>query len=598
MTVVAPPEHAPGPTAVREEPERPRVGLRELFATTRGHRRSIALALALTLLGAGLGLVQPLVAMRTIETVTAGGVIGWLLALLAVMFVAEAVIDTFGRYWLERSGEGIVLSLRIRLVDRLLRLPMRAYDRHRLGDLLSRTTSDTTLLRDAIAYDLVDMFSGAFIVVGGLAAMVWLDPLLFLIVAVVVGGIGGVTLFVLSGIRNATESAQDNLGRMSAELERALTAIRTVRAMRAEDREKERIAECARVSYRQNLRSARLDSISGPAVTLSAHGSLIVVLVIGGTRVAHGHLTLAELVAFLLYVSYIAMPAAGLFEVAGTLQKGLAALQRVRDVTDLPVEADRPAPHRAAATATAPRPDDPARPALELRDVWFGYQPDRPVLRGVSFTVPHHGHVALVGGSGAGKSTIFALVERFYDPDRGVIRLDGRDLHDDLTIAQARALIGLVEQTSPVLHGTLRENVAYAVPDAPEEEIRRVLAMTNLTGMVDRLPDGLETQVGEHGSMISGGERQRLAIARALLPRPRLLLLDEPTAHLDAANEAAFARTIGQVATECALLVIAHRDTTVRLADTVVALDGGRVVAIGPFDEVEQRLPAFRDPSA
>ncbi|RKT54720.1 ABC transporter ATP-binding protein [Saccharothrix australiensis] len=596
MTVVAPPEHAPGPAAV-EEPVRARVGLRELVAATRGHRKSIALALALTLLGAGLGLVQPLVAMRTIETVTAGGVVAWLLALLAVMFVAEAVIDTLGRYWLERSGENIVLSLRIHLVDRLLRLPMRLYDRHRLGDLLSRTTSDTTLLRDAIAYDSVDLISGAFIVVGGLAAMLWLDPVLFLIVAVVVGGIGGVTLFVLSGIRNATESAQDNLGRMAAELERALTAIRTVRAMRAEDREKERIAECARVSYRQNLRSARLDSISGPAVTLSAHGSLIAVLVIGGTRVANGHLTLAELVAFLLYVSYIALPAAGLFEVAGTLQKGLAALQRVHDVTDLPVEADRAAPRRDVATAPR-RDDDPARPALELRDVWFAYQPDRPVLRGVSFTVPHRGHVALVGGSGAGKSTIFALVERFYEPDRGTILLDGRDLHDDLTIAQARARIGLVEQTAPILHGTLRENVAYAVPDAPEDEIRRVLAMTNLAAMVDRLPDGLDTQVGEHGGMLSGGERQRLAIARALLPRPQLLLLDEPTAHLDTANEAAFARTLQHVATECALLVIAHRDTTVRLADTVVALDGGQVIAVGPFDEVEPRIPAFRDPSA
>ncbi|WP_433269056.1 ABC transporter ATP-binding protein [Actinosynnema sp. CS-041913] len=596
MTVVAPRHHTAGPTPVPDETVRTRIGFRQLLAATRGHRKSIAIALVLTLVGAGLGLVQPLVAMRTIETVTGGGAISWLLVLLAVMFVAEAVVDTFGRYWLERSGESVVLGLRLRLIDRLLRLPMRVYDRHRVGDLLSRTTSDTTLLRDAIAYDLVDMSSGIFIVVGGLAAMVWLDPLLFLIVAVVVGGIGGVTLFVLSGIRSATESAQDNLGRMSAELERALTAIRTVRAMRAEDREKDRIGACARTSYEQNLRSARLDSISGPAVTLSAHGSLIVVLVVGGARVANGHLTLAELVAFLLYVSYIAMPAAGLFELVATLQKGLAALQRVHDVVELPVETDRPGPRRGPVTTTGPT--DAPRPALELRDVWFSYQPDRPVLRGVSFTVPHHGHVALVGGSGAGKSTIFALVERFYDPDRGTILLDGHDLHADLTIAQARARIGLVEQTSPILHGSLRENIAYAVPDAPEDQIHRVLAMTNLTGLVDRLPDGLETQVGEHGGMISGGERQRLAMARALLPRPGLLLLDEPTAHLDAVNEAAFARTIEQVSTECALLVIAHRGTTVRLSDTVVALDGGRVTAIGPYEEVAQEIPIFRDPSA
>lgn len=594
MTVVAPPHHVPGPTPVEDESVRTRVGLRHLLATTHGHRKPIAIALLLTLLGAGLGLVQPLVAMRTIDTVTSGGVIAWLLVLLAVMFVAEAAVDTLGRYWLERSGESIVLSLRIRLVDRMLRLPMRLYDRHRVGDLLSRATSDTTLLRDAIAYDLVDMGSGAFIVIGGLAAMVWLDPLLVLIVAVVVGGIGGTTLFVLSGIRNATEQAQDNLGKMSAELERALTAIRTVRAMRAEDREKERIAGCARTSYEQNLRSARLNSIAGPAVTLSAHGSLIVVLVIGGVRVANGHLTLAELVAFLLYVSYIALPAAGLFELAATLQKGLAALQRVHDMTELPVETDPPASLRSPVTTAGPNASTP--PALELRDVWFSYQPDRPVLCGVSLTVPHHGHVALVGGSGAGKSTIFALVERFYDPERGNILLDGHDLHTDLTIAQARARIGLVEQTSPILHGTLRDNVAYAVPDATEDQIHRVLAMTNLTELIDRLPDGLDTQVGEHGSMISGGERQRLAIARALLPRPHLLLLDEPTAHLDAVNEAAFARTIEHVSTECALLVIAHRNTTVRLADTIVALEHGRITAIGTFDEIEKKISYLHEP--
>ncbi|MFD1148853.1 ABC transporter ATP-binding protein [Saccharothrix hoggarensis] len=573
MTVTAPNTHAAEPMPTEDEPP-PRVGLRHLAATTRGHRKPIAVALLFTLLGAGLGLLQPLVAMRTLQLVTEGGAIAWMLVLLAVVFAAAAVTDTLGRYWLERSGESIVLSLRMRLVDRLLRLPMRLYDRHRVGDLLSRTTSDTTLLRDAIAYDVVDLVAGVFIVVGGLVAMVLIDPLLFLVVAVVVGGIGGITLFVLSGIRNATGQAQDHLGRLSAELERALTAIRTVRSMRAEDRERERIGECARLSYEQNLRSARLDSIAGPAVTLSAHGSLIVVLVIGGIRVADGHLTLAELVAFLLYVSYIAMPAAGLFELAANLQKGLAALQRVNDVTELPVEADQPARTRAvASTAASATPP----PALELRDVWFGYQPDRPVLRGVSFTVPHHGHVALVGGSGAGKTTIFALVERFYEPDRGAILLDGHDLNAELTIAQARRRIGLVEQTSPIMHGSLRDNIAYAVPDATEDEIHRVLAMTNLVGMVDRLPDGLDTQVGEHGNMISGGERQRLAIARALLPRPNLLLLDEPTAHLDAANEAALARTIEQISGECALLVIAHRSSTVHLADTVVALEDGRI---------------------
>ncbi|MBB1152648.1 MULTISPECIES: ABC transporter ATP-binding protein [Amycolatopsis] len=560
MTVTAPETS----TSATEQPARSRVGLRHLFAATRGHRRNIAVALLFTLVGAGLGLLQPMLAMQTIDAVGAGGAVGWLLVALVTVFVAEAGADTIGRYWLERSGEGVVLGLRVRLISHLLRLPMRLYDHHRIGDLLSRTTADTTLLRDTLAYDLVEMLTGSFVVIGGTVAMLWLSPLLFGIVAVIVGGVGGVTLFVLARIRNATENAQDNLGLMAAELERALSAIRTIRATRAEDRETARIGHYAHTTYQDNVRAARLNSIAGPAVTLSAHGALIAVLVTGGIQVANGNLTLAELVAFLLYVSYIAVPSAGLFELAATIQRGLAAFQRVHDMTRLPTETDH-TPTSLVSPASAP--------VLELRDVWFSYHPDRPVLRGVSFTVPRRGHVALVGPSGAGKSTILALIERFYEPDRGTILFNGYQP----SIAECRQRIGLVEQTTPILHGTLRDNLTYAAPDATDEQIRDVLEKTNLTEFVSRLPAGLETPAGEHGGMLSGGQRQRLAIARALLARPELLLLDEPTSQLDAANEAAFAQTLDQVAGECALLVIAHRPATVRRAQTVIALEQGRI---------------------
>jgi ABC-type multidrug transport system fused ATPase/permease subunit len=579
------------------EPVPLRVGLGSLLVATRGYRKSIVQALVLSLVSSGLGLLQPLVAMRTIDEFSAHRPIGAMILLLTAVFLLEATVGAFARYWLDRCGEGIVLGLRLRLMDRLLRLPMRTYGRHRLGDLLSRTTTDTQLLRDAIAYDLVDFASTAFLIVGGVSLMIWLDPVLFLLVLVIAVAMGGATVFALIGIRTATERAQDSLGRMSAEIERALSAIRTVRAMRAEDRERERIAGWARSAYTQNMRVAKLEALAEPAVALSAHGSLLAVLVIGGIRVTGGQTSLADLVAFLLYVSYLAMPMASIFEVASTLQRGLAALQRVHDVADLPTEAEV-VEVRATISGPATRserdgtrserdgeetdPEFPAAdvPAAEFCDVWFGYTPTQPVLRGVSFRVPRRTRVALVGPSGAGKTTIFALLERFYEPARGRILLDGRDVATELTIEECRTRLGLVEQDAPVLHGTLRENIVYARPEAGEDEIARVIDLANLTELVKRLPNGLETQVGEHGSMISGGERQRVAIARTLLTRPRLLLLDEPTSQLDRANEAAFARTIEHVSAECALLMIAHRMSTVRLADIVISLDSGRVHAV------------------
>jgi ATP-binding cassette subfamily B protein/ATP-binding cassette subfamily C protein len=206
-------------------------------------------------------------------------------------------------------------------------------------------------------------------------------------------------------------------------------------------------------------------------------------------------------------------------------------------------------------------------------------------LRGVSLCVPSRGHVALIGPSGAGKSTIVALIERFYDPDRGQILLDGSDV-TTLSRDACRQKIGLAEQDSPVLYGTLRENIAYGAPQATAQDIERVVALAGLTELVDRFPKGLDAEVGEHGDMLSGGERQRIAVARSLLARPTLLVLDEPTAHLDAANEAALSRTIDQVSYECALLVIAHRYSTIRRADQIVVLDGGEVAAVGTHEEL------------
>ncbi|MEU6114213.1 ABC transporter ATP-binding protein [Streptomyces sp. NPDC047117] len=557
------------------------VSLRALLATARGHGRCVVLALLLTLVSSALSLAQPLLAMRAVEATRSGPGLVPLLFLLAFVFVAEAVAGGGAHYLLQRVGESIVLGLRTRLVSRLLRLPMRTYDNHRMADLISRVNADTTLLRDVVAFGSVDVLSGLLFVVGATVMMVWIDAFLFVLVCVTIGVCTGLTTLLVRGIRTATERTQESVGRMAADLDRALSAIRTVKINHAEEREARRVTEQARAAWRAGVHVVKLDAVIGPLVGLSTNGTFILVLVVGSVRVSHGSLELAQLVAFLLYLTYLDGPLSALFETAGLIQRGRGALKRIDGMARLPVEDLISANgHRAT------RPDcRTATPVLELRDVHFAYG-DRPVLRGISLTVPQRSRTALVGPSGAGKSTVFALIARFYDPDRGDILLDGLDTRRQLALGTCRARIGLVEQDSPVLYGTLRDNLCYGAPHATEAELLRAVELANLGDLLRRLPAGLDTPVGDRGTLLSGGERQRVAIARALLPRPSLLLLDEPTSQMDALNEAALTDTLEQVTAEATLLIIAHRLSTVRSADHIAVLDAGRIRATGTHDEL------------
>ncbi|WP_031075169.1 ABC transporter ATP-binding protein [Streptomyces sp. NRRL S-118] len=575
-----------------------------LYRLTAGHRVSMAFAAVLTLAGSGLGLAQPLVARLVVDAGGAGGPAFWVpLSLLAVLFVAEAATGAVGRFVLERMGEGVVRQLRHSLVARLLRLEMREYDRHRGGDLIARVTADTTLLREVVSQALVDVVTGALVAAGAVVLMLWLDPLLLLLVAVTVALASAVVASLLRGIRAASTRMQNAVGAIAADLERALGALPMVRVHRAEEREARRIGERVDTAYDAGVRTAKLASVMSPAVELAVQGSFLVVLVIGGLRVNASSHSLGDLVAFLLYASYLALPLASVFRAIGLIQRGMGAHQRIAEAMALPAEPPEPPEPPESAVAprctTAPRTPPPSplpdrhAPVLALRDVRFGYDPDRPVLRGVTLTVPHRRQVALVGRSGAGKSTVFALTARFYEPDAGMLLFDGRPA-TGLTRAECRARIAVVDQDAHVVHGTLRDNITYAVPDASDAEVRRVVELARLEDVVRRLPGGLSGMLGDRGGTLSGGERQRIALARALLARPALLLLDEPTSHLDALNEAALTTVMRDVARECALLVIAHRLSTVQHADRIVVLDEGRAVASGDHEELLASSPAYR----
>ncbi|MEU1011683.1 ABC transporter ATP-binding protein [Streptomyces sp. NPDC005890] len=570
-----------------------------MYRLTAGHRSAIAVASVLTLVGSALGLAQPLVAKHVVDASGRGQVVWPLLVLLGALFAVEAATGAAGRFLLERMGEGVVRQLRHGLVGRLLRLEMREYDRHRGGDLISRVTADTTLLREVVSQALVDLVTGSLVAAGAIALMAWLDLLLLLLVAVTVAAAAVVVASLLTGIRNASEHMQGSVGAVAADMERALGALPMVRVHRAEEREAAGIGARVDAAYGAGVRTAKLASVMSSAVELAVQGSFLIVLVVGGLRAGGRAGSLGDLVAFLLYASYLVLPLSSVFRAVGLVQRGMGAYQRIDEALHLPVEPT--APRNPKNLPSAPRPAGPSgtrgQPVLALCDVHFGYDPERPVLRGVSFTVPERRHVALVGRSGAGKSTVFALIARFYEPDAGTLLFDGRPA-TELTRDACRRGIAVVDQTTHVVHGTLRDNITYAVPDATDAEIRRVVELARLEEVVDRLPGGLAAVIGERGSNLSGGERQRVALARALLARPSLLLLDEPTSHLDAINEAALTTVMKDIAQECALLVIAHRLSTVQHADHVVVLQDGRTTAGGRHEELLAGNDLYRELAA
>ncbi|GAA3976240.1 ABC transporter ATP-binding protein [Thermobifida alba] len=547
--------------------------LRLLAAHLWPHRRAVGCGALLGLLGGVGTLAEPLAAMAVVDALADGSPLGGLLALLTALVVGGALVAGLSSYVLQRTAESMVAAARDRLVSHILLLRVPELDRLKPGDLLSRVTSDTAHIRSAAGQALVDSGSALLVAVGSIVLMAWIDLPLLLVCLAVIAVIGAGSVLLMPPIRRANERSQRAVGEVGALLERSLGAFRTLKASGAEQRETVSARAAVRRAWRDGVRAAAWTAATHVAGVVTSQAAFLVVLGVGGARVATGALDVSGLIAFLLYLMRLTGFVVQLAQGVSGLQSGLAAMRRIDEVERLPVERRGAAPRRGAQA--------PAPASVSFTGVSFRYRDDAPpVLRDVTLDVPAGGLTALVGPSGAGKTTLFSLVERFYDPAEGTVSLDGVDVRD-LPLAHLRSMIGYVEQDAPILSGTLRDNLCYAAPDADEAEVRRVVALTRLTALVERLPDGLDTEVGHRGTTLSGGERQRVAVARALLRRPRLLLLDEATSQLDAANETALREVIADVARTTTVMVIAHRLSTVVDADQIAVVEGGRVRAVG-----------------
>lgn len=601
----------------------PRASFRQLLPYLAEHRGVLSFVVVLSVLGSAASLGQPLLVSQVITLVGANKPLGYIVWLLIGLVVVSALINGFQHYLLQRTGEGVVLSSRKQLVRRMLNLPVHEFDMRRTGDLVSRVGSDTTLLRAVLTQGLVEAIGGSLTFLGSLIAMALLDPVLLLLTLLVVFTAVTVVTVLSRRIRVASRKAQAKVGELTAAVERAITAVRTVRAANATEREIATVDFEATGAWKMGVKVAKISALVVPVAGIALQVAFLTVLGVGGYRVASGAITVANLVSFILFLFMMIMPLGQFFGAITSVNSALGALGRIQEIIALPSEGAHDNPTAEAHTAKDALMD--AETAIEFDGVTFAYaiapsvvdesdEPGKPsepairaeapekaesveapvILRNVSFRIPRGERTALVGPSGAGKSTIFSLIERFYDPEAGTIRLAGIDIRD-LRRSDLRSQIGYVEQDAPVLAGTLRDNLTLGTPNASDEDCISVLHEVNLGDVLDRNAEGLNAQVGEGGVMLSGGERQRLAIARALLAKPPILLLDESTSSLDGVNEQLMRDAIDKVAVSRTLIIIAHRLSTVVDSDQIIVLEKGTIIGTGTHSELVKSTPLYRD---
>lgn len=569
--------------------------LRVLWSFVRPHRRELLLGLLLALLGSALELANPMVIKLVLDTVSEAGSLAMPVTILLCLFVSGIGFGLWHWIVLGTVAEKVVLDARTSLVRRYFGAAMQPLSERPSGELVTRATSDTVLLREAASSSVISLINGGVLLIGTLIMMGVLDLVLLAVTASAVAIVTVLFLTLMPALAKAQERAQNSLGLMGGVLDGSLRAIRTVKVSRAEERLGDQILGHAQDAATYGVRSVRRQAVAWTIAFGGIQLSIIAILGLGALRVASGEIAVSTLVAFLLYAFTLMTPVMELSQSVTTLQSGIAAAKRIREVEAIPLEptAEAPAGSPAGPPLAPSSENGHGRPLLELRGVTARYAPGaEAALEEVDITVPRRGHTAIVGPSGAGKTTVLSLLLRFLEPERGELLLEGRP-YRELSPQQVRARFSYVEQDTPVVPGTVRDNLLFTRPEAGEDELRRVLDDVRLADKVASLEQGLDTPLDSNS--FSGGQRQRVALARALLGSPDVLLLDEATSQVDAITEAAITESVRRQADRGAVVTIAHRLSTVIRADRILLLEDGRIRAQGTHRELLERDTLYQE---
>jgi ABC-type multidrug transport system fused ATPase/permease subunit len=563
--------------------------VKRIWGYLRPHRLLLTAAFALVWVTAGAQLAGPYLLKIAIDDhlTTQRDLLGlsFVASLYALTLVIAWASQAYQGYIMAMVAQSALNKMRSQLFEKVNRLSLSYHDQHESGVTLSRIVNDVAVFQELLTQGVVHIVADCLLLVGIVVIMISMSPKLALYTLGVMPVMVLVTFFYTRRARRAFLATRETIGEVAASFQETVAGVRVVQAFAREDASHQRFDQLNRGNLRANLRAMALSSMFPPVVELMSTGATAIVLWFGAVAVLSGEITVGIVVAFLTYVTRFFQPIRELSQVYTQLQQAMAAGEKIFDLLDHPIEvADHPN------AGTMPRISG----RVVFDHVYFNYLPDVPVLKDVSFTAEPGQTIALVGPTGAGKTSIASLLARFYDIASGSITIDGVDVRE-VTMASLRSQMGAVPQDPFLFSGTIAENIRYARPDASDDEVVAAARLANADEFIERLPDGYQTQVFERGQNYSQGQRQLIAFARAVLADPRILILDEATASVDTRTEALIQAALARLLQGRTSFVIAHRLSTIRNADLILVVDHGEIVERGTHDELLRRDGLYRE---
>jgi ABC-type multidrug transport system fused ATPase/permease subunit len=557
-----------------------------LLGFLRPYRGGVLVSFALAAVAMGTGVLIPALVGRTVDEIRQGGADLWPLAVaVAAAGLLRLAFSVARRLVAGRVSLGVEFDLRNRMYEHLHSLELSFFDSQQTGQLMSRATVDLQAVRFFLGYGLIFILQSALTIVIASGVMFVVEPLLAAVALAPMPFVIWVAFRYGRRNRPASQEVQQRIAELTAEAEENIGGVRVVKAFAQEERQLRRFNRATRRVFDQSMVSTRLRAFYSPFIGFLPQLGLAALLFVGGRQVIDGQLTAGEFVAFYGYVLMLTSPMRMLGIALGMAQRAVASGQRVFELLDRKPR------------LTAP-PDAPPLPAgagnVELRGVTFAYDRGEPVLRDVDLQVEAGRTVALVGPTGSGKTTLVMLIPRLYDVDEGAVLVDGADVRT-VDPASLRREVAVVSDDAFLFSASLRDNIAYALPEAGDDDVLAAAERAGLSELIAGLPDGLDTLVGERGLTLSGGQRQRVAIARALLAEPRILVLDDATSSVDATTESQIKAALAEVMEGRTTFIVAHRLSTIALADEVVVLEDGQVAARGTHEELLESSELYRE---